>query len=74
MFKIEVNKQKRFFDFNQIDLIKDPTITNIKSNVPSSQKLAPRVSPPLAYSRESFENLKKILFQYPAPNNSGKIT
>ena len=47
---------------NLIDLYKDPILNNTVSNVEPSQNLAPRVLPPLSYSKENLLFLKKSSF------------
>ena len=60
------------FEVNQIGLYKDPILNITVFIVQPSQKLAPRVFPPLPYTNENVQFLREFLFQYSDLNKSEK--
>ena len=49
----DMKQINNFFEVSHIDLFKDPTLNNTVCNVQPSQKSAPRVFPPLPYSKHN---------------------
>ena len=58
------------FEVNQIGPYEDPILNITVFIVQPSQKLAPRVFPPLPYTNENVQILKEFHFQYSDLNNS----
>ena len=69
----DIKRRNIFFEVNFIDLYRGPIINNTVCTVKPSQRIAPRVLPPLEYSKGKLQFMKKFVFQYSDLENSDQI-